>query len=363
MPADYPYATAIDYLTRHDIIRGYENRSFRPELAVTRAEFTKLLVGMVFPQQVIDICLDTADRQDQVIPAMEFPDVPYESWFGPHVCTAWRQGIIDGYPDGTFRPEEGVNFAEAAKMISLAFGLTGVDLPNFGAQGNIEWYKPYAQFLASANAIPPTIKGFNYPLLRGEMAEILYRLRDYPTTLQPVNLFSQTVEDLEAPVQWQTYKSPFGFSIDLPNVWPAPRPIPAGTFDARIPYMRSKWTVYLGPADRQCSGLADCVESQFWIDGYDRTMADPILQSVNNDQLSISMADQTMINGTPGLVIEEAVGNCMDKRAFLFGKNYVYVLNALCGVNDPKIGHMFDELMQKFKEITVPSLSNIKKLY
>ena len=363
MPWDHPYATAIDYLTRHDIIAGYHDRSFRPENAVTRAEFTKLLVGMVFPSEVIDICLDTADKQDDIIPAMQFPDVPYDSWFGPAVCTAWRQGIVDGYQDGTFRPEEGVNFAEAAKMISLAFGLTGVELPNFGSQKNIEWYKPYAQFLSSANAIPPSIKGFNMPLLRGEMAEILYRLRDYPATLQPVDLYSQTVRDLEVPVKWIPYKSPFGFSIELPNVWPAPRPVPSGTFDGRVPYMRSKWTVYLGPEKKNCDGYGSCVESQFWIDGYDRTVGDTILQEVQNDELGITIMDQSIINDSPGLVIEETVGDCVDKRAFLFGKKYVYVLNAICAGNDVKIGHIFDQLMMKFQEINVASLSNVKKLF
>jgi hypothetical protein len=39
------------------------------------------------------------------------------------------------------------------------------------------WYRPYVQSLSDLHAIPVSIKYFNQTLTRGEMAEIVYRLK------------------------------------------------------------------------------------------------------------------------------------------------------------------------------------------
>jgi hypothetical protein len=45
-----------------------------------------------------------------------FPDVK-EEWFAPFVCYAKEQGWVQGYPDNTFRPEKNIIKAEAIKML------------------------------------------------------------------------------------------------------------------------------------------------------------------------------------------------------------------------------------------------------
>ncbi|MBU0982151.1 S-layer homology domain-containing protein [Patescibacteria group bacterium] len=50
-----------------------------------------------------------------------FPDVGRE-WFAPYVCFAKVHGMIKGYPDGTFRPGETVNKVEALKMLFAVMG-------------------------------------------------------------------------------------------------------------------------------------------------------------------------------------------------------------------------------------------------
>ena len=45
-----------------------------------------------------------------------FPDVA-EQWFAPYVCAAKRLGWISGYPDGTFRPANSLNRAEGIKIV------------------------------------------------------------------------------------------------------------------------------------------------------------------------------------------------------------------------------------------------------
>lgn len=97
-----------------------------------------------------------------------FPDVPADAWFAEYVCLAHENAVIKGYPDGTFRPEQNISFVEAAKIISIGFG------KNFAA--NDIWYKPFVQELGNQRSIPITITKLDYEISRGEMAEIIYRM-------------------------------------------------------------------------------------------------------------------------------------------------------------------------------------------
>ena len=51
-----------------------------------------------------------------------FRDVTETSWFMPYVESLYLRGIVEGYPDGTFRPERLVTTGESLKMILLAAG-------------------------------------------------------------------------------------------------------------------------------------------------------------------------------------------------------------------------------------------------
>jgi len=50
----------------------------------------------------------------------EFPDVPGEAWFADFVATARMRDIVAGYPDGSFRPEQTVNLVESLKIVLAA---------------------------------------------------------------------------------------------------------------------------------------------------------------------------------------------------------------------------------------------------
>ncbi len=45
-----------------------------------------------------------------------FPDVT-DQWFAPYVCLGYNEGWVEGYPDGNFRPGDNVNRVEAMKII------------------------------------------------------------------------------------------------------------------------------------------------------------------------------------------------------------------------------------------------------
>ncbi len=127
--SSHPYGPAIQWGKSSGVLQGYPDGTFRPDKAVNRAEFLKVI-------------LESDDRLDissATIPA-GFPDVDENAWYAPYIRYAKANGIVDGYPDGTFQPEKTVNFAEALK---IAYG--AVDVPTESVSG--EWY---ARFIAHA---------------------------------------------------------------------------------------------------------------------------------------------------------------------------------------------------------------------
>src|SRR3989338_1514835 len=98
-----------------------------------------------------------------------FPDVK-EEWFAPYVCTAKRDGIIAGYPDGAFKPEQPISFVEAAKILIKAYDLS--------PEGGGEWYTPFVLALESGKAIPPSINALDRKITLGEMAEMMWRISE-----------------------------------------------------------------------------------------------------------------------------------------------------------------------------------------
>lgn len=103
-----------------------------------------------------------------------FPDSSGQDWYSRYVCGAKANGIVTGYPDGLFHPERNISFVEAGKILALAYK---VPLQQQGG----EWYAPYALALESSKAIPPTVAKLDAPLTRGEMAEMMWRLSEDKT--------------------------------------------------------------------------------------------------------------------------------------------------------------------------------------
>lgn len=150
------YNQAITYLKENNIVQGYADGTFGPTKNINRAEFTKILVGAM----------------EDLKPAGKncFPDVQ-DSWFSPYVCAAKSAGIISGYPDGSFKPDQPVNFSEAAKIIANGLKL------NQSAQDPSVWFKSYIEALQADNAIPLSVSYVDEQITRDEMSEIIWRIR------------------------------------------------------------------------------------------------------------------------------------------------------------------------------------------
>ena len=104
------YCNAVSTLTRLGVVNGYPDGSFRPDAGVTRAEFAKIAVSF------FDYA--TADYR------AAFPDVDRLAWYAPFVEEADARGLIEGYTDGTFRPERAITRAEACTIVNRTLGRT-----------------------------------------------------------------------------------------------------------------------------------------------------------------------------------------------------------------------------------------------
>ena len=98
---------------RQDIIEGYPDGALRPNTPINRAEALKILLLTANADRIL------ADLGFPNLPPALFPDVPSDAWFAEHVAKGQTLGLIEGYPDGTFRPTQPITRAEAAKLIYL----------------------------------------------------------------------------------------------------------------------------------------------------------------------------------------------------------------------------------------------------
>ncbi|MBI4129066.1 S-layer homology domain-containing protein [Candidatus Peregrinibacteria bacterium] len=173
VPLSHPAYESIEYLARKGIVGGYPDGTFRPEQTMNRAEFTKIIVGTLFPALDVEGCLPSLPSELRFTRTLVFPDVARHQWFAKYVCKAKVAGIIEGFPDGTFRPALTINFAEAAKILVSGFKLS---LPaSFPAAD--PWFRPFVEALGEHHAIPLSVHTPDQRLTRGEMAEMVYRLQ------------------------------------------------------------------------------------------------------------------------------------------------------------------------------------------
>jgi hypothetical protein len=101
---------AIEHLAERGIVGGIGDGRYAPEKELTRAEFTSLITRALSIGQARPF-------------RGTFRDVPAGAWYAYTVEAAAGEGIIGGYPDGTFRPGQSVNRREMVSMIIRAMGL------------------------------------------------------------------------------------------------------------------------------------------------------------------------------------------------------------------------------------------------
>lgn len=158
----HPHAPQIEFLHSRGIVDGYGYGIFRPDFTINRAEFLKILMLAVYGDEIFG----TSDRDC-------FTDFRgEEQWFWKHACAAKERGVIDGYPDGSFRGTKTVNLAEALKMSIDAWGMRTPVYP----AGPPNWYDPYFDVGASKRIFTEFPYNPGHLLTRSEMTVLLVHL-------------------------------------------------------------------------------------------------------------------------------------------------------------------------------------------
>lgn len=161
IPSYHLYGDAIEYAADAGLAKGYPDGTFRPDQTVNRAEFFTLVERFFL------------EDAQPASPKPSFKDTNGTEWFFPAVEKSYGLKLIGGYPDGSLKPEKMVTFAEASKVLVR---LAQPDL----AEGSI-WFEPFVRALQDQKAIPLSIVAFDQPLSRGEVMEMLWRVKEKKT--------------------------------------------------------------------------------------------------------------------------------------------------------------------------------------
>lgn len=142
--ADAWYAQAVNTLASLGIVDGIGDNHYAPERAITRAEFT--VIAMRFAH------LDTSGENI-------FSDVTADAWYYDYVVGSIQYGWINGYEDGTFRPNNTITRSEVTAIVNRMLGRSADkvfvdrhadDLTQFSDVPGSYW--AYYEIMEAANA-------------------------------------------------------------------------------------------------------------------------------------------------------------------------------------------------------------------
>ena len=159
--SENPYRKAILTLSMLEtssgqkIINGYEDGTFKPDGAITRAECAKIITGV----------LNIADVNIEDVP---FTDVDGH-WAKNSIGMCASRGIINGMGDGTFAPDAQITYEQILKMIVCTLGYSE---PAEGMGGYPEGYISQANSLGLLDKISG--QGFSDNAARGVVAQVVY---------------------------------------------------------------------------------------------------------------------------------------------------------------------------------------------
>ncbi|MBD1914549.1 MULTISPECIES: S-layer homology domain-containing protein [Cyanophyceae] len=107
----------IEALADRGLVKGYGNGTYRPQETINRGQFAALVAA-------------SYSNFDPVRGAVTFVDVPPTHWAANAIDQAQRKGFLGGYPDQTFRPNQGMVRVQA--IVAVATGLKLLPAPASG---------------------------------------------------------------------------------------------------------------------------------------------------------------------------------------------------------------------------------------
>lgn len=155
-----------------DLVRGYEDGSFKPNNKITRVEFITM----------VNRSFGFIEKADST-----YKDVETGAWYAEGVARASKIGYVTGYEDGTMKPNSPISRQEAASIISKIFELNTSDLS-------------VASKFTDASDIPSWSKGFVSAIVAegymGGYPDKTFRAKNLITRAESVTMLGKAVGQL-----------------------------------------------------------------------------------------------------------------------------------------------------------------------
>lgn len=149
------YVDAVEFLNDIGIMNGDEKGNFNPNKTVTRAEMATL------------VCRMLGETENLTVSSV-FTDVPTTHWANRYVAKAAELGIVGGYGNGKFGPEDTVTYEQAITMVVRAVGLNEMAMEYGGYPDGYIQIALESGYLANISSQKGT------PLFRFEIAVLLF---------------------------------------------------------------------------------------------------------------------------------------------------------------------------------------------
>lgn len=150
---------AITILTDLDILHGFVDGSFKPDDTITRAQMATVICNALGYGEI---------GQTTTV----FKDVPKEHWASGYIGMINGLGIVAGYGEGYYGPEDPVTYEQVAKIIVATLGYT----PMANEQGG--WYQGYLSVAAQLDITDNVPMMIGKPAPRGAVAAMVYNALD-----------------------------------------------------------------------------------------------------------------------------------------------------------------------------------------
>lgn len=195
------YYEYVNELFERGFVSGYKDGSFKPGGLLTRAEASKILA--------LNLGLDVTKSFHHT-----FKDVPTSDWAYPYIAALKEAGIIDGFQDGTFKPNAPITRNQMAKIIVNGYGLepaTEINLPFSDTQTENNWAAPYIQTLFDLGITTgqtATKYGGDSTVTRGNMAAFTIRSEvttDYRENRRPDEKMITSINGNKMTIGGQVY--------------------------------------------------------------------------------------------------------------------------------------------------------------
>lgn len=166
---------AIEFLGEKEIVKGREKDKYEPDSKITRAEFVTMLSRVVEKEKIV--------LKDDV-KTKEYTDVAGH-WASENIKKFTQSGILNGYLDGTFKPDKEITREEVAKVISEMIEKGTLSLREDGENKEFKdvnedcWAKKYIDKMSQIGLIEGEEDGNFRPkdsITRAEIAQIIFKM-------------------------------------------------------------------------------------------------------------------------------------------------------------------------------------------